>query len=63
MAPVVELLLAAEQDPPGPIERIVASAPVAELFGLDPSADRVEAAVGERDHMEGVDHLVPLWAR
>jgi hypothetical protein len=49
-------LLTARQDPPGPIERVVTSAQVFGLFGLDPSTDPIEAAVGERDHLEGVDH-------
>ena len=30
---------------------------MAELLGLHPPADGVEAAIGERDDMEGVDHL------
>ena len=28
------------------------------MLGLDPPPHRVEAAVGQRDHVEGVDHLV-----
>ena len=42
---------------PGPIERIVAPAPMTKLFDLDPSADGVEGPVGQGDHVEGVDHL------
>ena len=51
------MFFAAQQDPPGPIERVVTPAPVAGLLGLDAPADRIEAAIGERDDVEGVDHL------
>ena len=50
-------LLAHEQDPAGPIEGVVSSAPVAGLFVLHPPTHGVEAAVGQGDGMEGVDHL------
>jgi len=53
----VEALLAHEQHTPCPIERGRRAGPVAGLFGLDAPADRVEATVGERHGMEGVDHL------
>ncbi len=53
----LELLFAHEQEAPGPKERIVAPAPMAQLFDLDPPTDGVEAAVGQRDQVEGVDHL------
>ena len=53
----VEVFFAAQQDPPGPIERIVPAAAVSGLFGLHPSTDRIEAAVGQGDDVEGVDHL------
>ena len=57
VASSLELLFTPEQQPAGPIERIVAATPMAKLFDLDAPADGVEGAVGQRDHMEGVDHL------
>ena len=54
---VAQLLFALEQQPAGPIERVVAPAPMTQLFDLDPPADGVEGAVGQCDHVEGVDHL------
>ena len=54
---VVQLLFASEKHTPGPIKRIVAPAAVAELFDLDAPAHGVEAAIGQRDDVEGVDHL------
>jgi hypothetical protein len=49
----VELLLADERDPAGPIERVVPAAPVPELLGLHPTTHGVEAAVGQRDTWKG----------
>ena len=41
----------------GPVERVVAPAPVAELFDLDAPADAVQGPIGQGDEVEGVDHL------
>ena len=53
-------LFAAQQDPAGPIERVVSSAPMAGLFGLDSASHGVEGRDWPTDDVEGVDHLVRL---
>ena len=54
---LIELLFAGQQRSAHPIERIVSATAVSGLFGLDSTAHRVERAVGERDHVKGIDHL------
>ena len=49
-----------EQHAVGPDRAGRPAAPMSDLFGLDLPADRVEAAVGQGDDVEGVDHLVRL---
>ena len=57
---LVELLFTREERSAHPIERIVSATAVSGLFGLDPSAHRVEGAIGEGDHVKGIDHLGAL---
>jgi hypothetical protein len=54
---LIELLLAEQQDAPGAIEGVIAPAAMAGLLGLDPAPHAVEAAIGERDDVEGIDDL------
>ena len=53
----VELLFTHHQGAPYPIERVVLAAPVPDLLVLDTATHGIEAAVGERDDVEGVDDL------
>jgi hypothetical protein len=56
-AAVVEALVGLGQQPPGPVERVVFAAPVADGLVLHPPPALVEFRVGQPHEMERISHL------